>query len=118
MRKITWIFLITLCCSSLSIPSFAQYYFLNDATITYFTDEDSEIYGNAQYDALNHHGDGAKVSWSNPNTGAHGYFIPSNTTRKNGMLCRTLTIVNFAEHRSGQAMFKFCKIHNEWKVVE
>lgn len=114
------IILALLCCLASfasTVASAQNYYFLNDATITYFTDEDAKLYAHAQYDALNNYRDGAKVSWNNPNTEAHGYIIPSKTTRKNGNLCRNLTIVNFAEHRSGEATFTFCKIQGTWKVL-
>lgn len=114
-------FILTSACCLLSLISFsacAQYsYFFRDTAAAHFTKEDAEIYKHAQYDALDHSKDGRKTSWSNPQTGAHGYFIPEKTRKEKGMTCRDLSVFNFAEHRSGKSSWKFCKIHNEWKIV-
>ena len=60
----------------------------------HFTKEDAGIYKKAQYNALDNYKDGNKAAWSNPKTGAHGYFIPSKTRKDHGMTCRDLTIFN------------------------
>ena len=107
---------VVFCFASFSVSA-QNYYFMKGAAINYFTEEDATIYERAQTNALNNHKDGDKVSWSNPKSGAHGYFIPSDTKKEKDMTCRKLAIFNYAQHHSGLSSFKFCKVKNAWKIV-
>ena len=101
---------------SLAVYS-VNYSFLDDTAGEYFNDEDWAIFLKTQKQALNQYKDGAEVTWKNPKTGSFGSFVPSNTIRQEGMLCRNLTIVNNANHRTGEATLTFCKVKGEWKGV-
>lgn len=92
-------------------------FFTNDAAIRYFTDKDWQIFQANMYNALNNYQDGSTLTWQNPQSNASGSFTPSATTQQNGTVCRKLTIVNNAQHRTGQSTYKFCKINNAWKTL-
>lgn len=91
--------------------------FLTYSPVSYFTKEDIKLYVAAKDQALNHASDGQKVSWSNPKSGSYGYFIPTNTTVKNGLTCRQVTIFNVANKVPGKSTYHVCKINNVWKVI-
>lgn len=113
-KMITLVFaLITL----LTAPVYAgNFTFLTDAPVSYFTNDDWDYYTAAQNKAL-HAADGVKITWKNPKTGAWGSFTPSNTRKENGVLCRNIKIVNNARGRTGEAVYKTCKLQNGWKAI-
>ena len=91
--------------------------FLNNAAVSYFSNGDYKLMESAADQALDQGKDGQKITWKNPNTTAWGYFIPKNTTRKNGVVCRNLTIFNSAKDVTGLATYPFCKLNGDWKIV-
>lgn len=91
--------------------------FLKYSPAFYFTAEDTRIMQQTLTNTLNTARDNAKVTWRNPSTGAHGYFIPSGTTIKNGNKCRHLSIFNEARGVSGKSNYQFCKMKDAWKIV-
>ncbi len=91
--------------------------FLDGSAITYFTDQDKNLMEANLISTLNKTPDGKKSSWKNPHTGAWGYAIPSKTRSENGNRCRTVTVFNSARQTTGQAMYRLCKIKNEWEIV-
>ncbi|OAI48539.1 hypothetical protein AYO45_00970 [Gammaproteobacteria bacterium SCGC AG-212-F23] len=91
--------------------------FLDYSAIYYFTTEDTRMMQQTMMQTLNTASDNTKITWRNPNTGANGYFIPSNTTIQNGVKCRNLTIFNEAHHVPGKSNYQFCKINNDWKII-
>jgi len=91
--------------------------FLDQSAMSYFTKEDTALFNHAKNIALNDAHDGKKIAWQNPKTGSEGYFIPSNTTLKNGIKCRMLKIYNMAHQVPGEANYKVCRIQGAWKVV-
>ena len=94
-----------------------NYSFLDDTAGQYFNEQDWAIYLKAQNLALNQYRDGSKLTWRNPATGSHGSFVPMNTMRKNGLLCRNLKIENNANYRTGVTTLTFCKNKGEWKGI-
>lgn len=91
--------------------------FLNDAPVSFFTSQDTDMMNQAMIKALNNAKDNSKASWRNPSTGAGGYFIPSHTIISKGRKCRDLAIFTEARNRTGQSKYQFCKINNAWKIV-
>ncbi len=103
--------------SLFSLAAFAgNYSFLVDSPVSYFTNQDWDIYKSAEQKAI-HSADGVKVTWKNPASGAWGYFIPSQTRKESGTVCRTMRVVSNAKARSGEAAYKVCKYSNGWKAV-
>lgn len=103
----------------LSLPLLSQdnYEFLDDTAGQYFTDQDWAMFEKAMNKSLNNYKDGEKLQWKNPATGSWGSFMPSHSTRKTGILCRDLTIVNGANNRIGKSTLTFCKINHKWKGI-
>jgi hypothetical protein len=107
------IILIALLSSSFSAYS-SNFSFFSNTPISYFTKEDWKLSKEAQNAALNQ---GIKVSWNNPRTGNHGVFSPSHMVSSNGADCRNLKIMNAANRMHEDAIYRFCKLENEWKIV-
>lgn len=114
MKKYFWLF-IALFFSPLIFAYNES--FLNYSPVFYFTKEDTAIFNATKNKALENAKDGQKISWRNPKTGSNGYFIPSNTTRENGITCRMLKIYNMAHKVTGVSNYKVCKINNVWKMM-
>lgn len=91
--------------------------FLDYSPVYYFTKSDWAISESTAEKALNSARDNVKVTWNNPQTNAHGYFIPSNTTMQNGRKCRQLKTFSIAHGVTGQSSYQFCKINGEWKIT-
>ncbi len=91
--------------------------FLGNSAISFYTKEDWSISKNAQIKALNQTEDGVKLAWTNPKTGSHGVFLPVHTLHANGALCRDLEIRHSANLVNEKARYRFCKLHNQWKIV-
>ena len=92
--------------------------FLTYSPVYYFTQTDWAISEKTAMRTLNNARDNAKVTWSNPQTNAGGYFIPFNTTRKNNQTCRMMKIFSEAHQVTGQSTYQFCKIKGEWKISQ
>jgi surface antigen len=109
-----------LCLAGLcSMNAFASNdWFMVNTAVGNFTEADARIFKQAVDTALSKYPDNKKLSWSNPNTKAHGYVIPFNTTKVNGMRCRELKIFNEAKTVDGKSQYKFCLINGEWKVTQ
>lgn len=91
--------------------------FMDYSPAYYFTKSDWTISQNTAEKALNSARDNAKVSWNNPETNAHGYVIPFNTTVQNGRKCRQLKIFSEAHGYTGESVYPFCKINGEWRIA-
>lgn len=91
--------------------------FLSNSAMSYLTKEDWQLSKAAQSNALDHCRDGKKVAWNNPETGSHGFFLPFHTSRMQGATCRNLEIVHSANLINEKSTYKFCKLHNKWKIV-
>lgn len=108
-----WVFLCFL-----SMPAYAyNFSFFGNSAISFFTKEDWTISRSAQSKALNQTRDGVKLAWVNPGTGTHGVFLPMHTYHANGSLCRELEILHTANLVRDKAVYRFCKLHNQWKIV-
>jgi len=117
MKYISQLFLV-LVLSFFSFTSYADNWsFLDGSVITYFTDKDNELMQANVISALNKTPDGKKSMWKNPSTGAWGYAMPSKTAVKNGNRCRNVTVFNSARQTTGQAVYRLCKIKNQWEIV-
>ncbi|HSW70293.1 MAG TPA: RT0821/Lpp0805 family surface protein [Gammaproteobacteria bacterium] len=90
--------------------------FLDYSSVYYFTKSDWAIAESTAQKALNNARDNMKVNWRNPETNAHGYFLPLNTTTQNGRTCRRMKIFSVAHEVTGQSVYLFCKINGEWKI--
>lgn len=91
--------------------------FLRNTAMTFFTKEDLQLSKAAQVKALNHFKDGQAVAWKNPKTGSHGIFSPLRTVNVNGDVCRDLKMVNSSHLVHEKATYRFCKMHDVWKIV-
>ncbi len=117
MKKNIILVLICICFSvTLTTVLASNFTFLTDAPVSYFTNQDWDLYTAAQQKAVQTK-DGVKTSWKNPDTGAWGFFIPSNTHNENGTTCRDLKVVNVAKQRSGESTYKICKTAQGWKAI-
>lgn len=94
----------------------SNFNFMKDSAMSYFNSKDTALMSANIENALNHTADGKKSTWKNPNTTAWGYAAPSNTTKRNGTLCRNLKIYNEAEKVPGVVNYTFCKIKGRWKI--
>ncbi len=104
------------CLIMLSTSALASNYgFLNNTAMTYFTQQDWQLFNKAQRMALGSR-DGVRIQWKNPQSGSYGYIVPSNTTRHNGTTCRDLTFVTTANLVNGQATERFCRNGNQWEI--
>ena len=115
MRKVLLVLAVSMGISGSTFAfnlSFMQY-----SSTYYFTKSDWAISEKTAMRALNSARDNTKVSWSNPETKANGYFMPFNTTTQNGLKCRKMEIVSQAHGVPGQSIYRFCKIRGEWKIT-
>jgi surface antigen len=94
-----------------------NYAFLGESPIRYFNAQDWAMLSAAQQKALDKTPDNVKVSWKNPKKNHQGYFIPENTTHKNGVTCRLLQIFSDAGGLKSLLHFEYCKIKGKWKIV-
>jgi len=92
--------------------------FLEYSPVYYFTKSDWAIAESTALKALNSARDNQKVIWRNPQTNAHGYVIPTNTTTQNGRKCRQLKIFSEAHQVTGQSVYRFCRIDGDWKITD
>lgn len=115
MRKLLlgiWVSLVTI------TPVYAfNLSFMDYSSVYYFTQSDWAMSKSASMKALNNGRDNVKVSWNNPETKAHGYFLPSNTRTQNGRTCRQMEIFSEAHNVTGKSSYQFCKIQGEWRIV-
>ncbi len=115
MRKILFGILLSFITTS---PLYAfNLSFLDNSPVYYFTQSDWAIAESTAQKALSTAPDNTKVSWRNPQTGAQGYYIPSNTTTQNGKTCRKLKIFSEANKMTGVSVYQFCKVNGEWKTI-
>jgi len=103
------------------VASFAAYgsntSFLSNSAMSFFTTEDWKISKTAEVKALNQNKDGVKLVWTNPKTGTHGIFVPRHTFHAHGSLCRDMEIKHTANLVNEKAIYRFCKLNNQWKIV-
>jgi surface antigen len=90
--------------------------FMSNTAMSYFTEDDWSIFNATQQKVLNSGKANVAVEWKNAKSGSHGTMTPSAESRQNGMVCRKLTVVNFAHLIKGEGAYTFCKINNEWKI--
>lgn len=90
--------------------------FLDYSPVYYFTQSDWAISNSTAMKALNNARDNEQVNWQNPQTKAHGYFLPYNTTTQNGRKCRQMKIFSEAHQVKGVSVYRFCKINGDWKI--
>lgn len=91
--------------------------FMDYSSVYYFTPGDWSISKTTAMKTLNTGRDNVKVSWRNPETKAHGYFIPSDTKKQNGTICRQMEIFSNAHDVTGKSSYHFCKIKGEWRIT-
>src|SRR5260221_219442 len=113
-RKIAATFFLGLLTVTAHASNFS---FFGNSAMSFFTKEDWTISQNAQIKALNHLEDGTKLAWNNPGTGTHGIFLPMHTSHANGAICRDLKILHTANMVNEKAVYHFCKLNNQWKIV-
>jgi surface antigen len=83
--------------------------FLDNAPMTYFTEEDMGMYQDALRQALNEAGDGDTRTWSNPATGASGEITPVRTMGEQDTTCRVMRIRSTARGYTETGSYKVCK---------
>lgn len=95
----------------------SNFNFLSNSAMSFFTNEDWKISKSAQIKALNQIKDGVKLAWANPHTGSHGIFVPTHTFHAHGSVCRDLSIIHTANMVNEKAIYRFCKLNDQWKIV-
>ena len=84
-------------------------YFLSDAPLAKFTDEDRQIFRDAAIGALNNAADGEKVPWSNPDTDARGVITPLETVDDDVYgLCRSVRVSNERAGARRSGVYRAC----------
>lgn len=92
--------------------------FLDYSGMANFTSADWNLAKENAIKALETAKDNSKLSWSNPQTKASGYAIPSNTIHVPGAtICRDLFVHNQAYKVIDEASYHFCKINGQWRVA-
>lgn len=95
----------------------ANWGFLKDTPISNFTKEDMQLFTDTLKSGLDHAADGAKVSWSNTETGAGGTLTFLATREQPDTVCRQVQIANKAKGRQGNVIHIFCRNSaGEWKA--
>jgi surface antigen len=94
--------------------------FLNEsAPVYHFTDEDFNILMATIQKALNEKKDGEKLAWKNEKTGHAGLVNPLDTTIENNLKCRNTRLINRANKKIAQTVYKFCKQPDGvWKISQ
>ncbi len=111
------VFIFTFSILSFSLPALsANLAFMNDTASQYFKDQDWKMFKASADHALNTLPNGKSETWRNAKTGNGGSFMPLNSIRKNGTVCRNLRITNRAQHRTDQYVFMYCKFRTGWKI--
>src|SRR5438477_11428324 len=104
----TWKVVIGIIACMMSLSAFAvNYGFMSNSAMSYFTQEDWQIFNRTEANVLNRGKNGVKVLWSNPRSGSHGYMIPTSAPSQNGMQCRNVTFYNTANQVNGGGIYKF-----------
>jgi surface antigen len=102
----------------MSVAAYASNFnFLSNSAMSFFTKEDWNISKTAEVKALNQNQDGVKLAWTNPRTGSHGIFVPTHTFHAHGSVCRDLSIMHTANMVNEKAIYRYCKLNDEWKIV-
>jgi surface antigen len=116
MKKLITGLMFLVCLSSFNLFA-SNELFMSNMPIANFTDKDTDMFKSTMDQALDHGRDGKKVAWKNPDSGAHGYFIPSQAKHSKGLLCRQLEIYSEAQTVTGKSSFQFCKMQGKWVIT-
>ena len=70
--------------------------------------------------ALENSATGSSVAWKNPDSGNHGYVVPTNTYKaQNGRYCREYTQVVIIGGKKQEAYGKACRQPDgAWEVIQ
>lgn len=73
----------------------------------------------AQYSALEHQPDHARVEWRNPDTGHYGSVMATSTvTTRSGQLCREFQQAITVEGRTQRAYGRACRgVGGQWRIA-
>jgi len=107
---------ISLILFSLTVYAF-NFSFMENSPAFYFKGDDLKIMENSAVKALDSGKDGQKINWKNPDTSAFGYFIISGTHTQDGARCRNMKSFLSVEGVTNMTNYKFCKIKNDWRIV-
>lgn len=117
MRKMNLgLFLFTISISFSSSIFSANLAFMQDTPAQYYTQQDWQMFVANKDAALNTLANGQTKTWKNPATGNGGSFMPINSIRKQGAICRDLQITSQAQSRIDRSVFRFCKYRTGWAV--
>ena len=95
----------------------ANWGFLKDAPIAYFTKDDMALFTSALEKGLDGSPDGTRITWSNPDTRAGGVLTFVESRELKAKRCRLVKIENKARGRAGGTSKWFCKESSgEWKL--
>lgn len=117
MKLFSQILVSIVICFASSYTLASNFSFFGNSAMSFFNKEDWKIARSAQVQALNQIEDGMKLAWTNPSTGSHGMFIPVHTYHARGSICREMEIMQTANMVKEKAVYRFCKMNNEWKIV-
>src|SRR5690348_1416114 len=102
----------------LAAPAFAAN-LTDDAPIAQFKGKDRAMFDAALYGTLDDGKDGAKTSWSNPETKAGGEVRAVKSFKRGDTPCRTVHVSNKAAGRASSADYNFCKsATGKWVLAE
>jgi len=80
---------------------------------------DVDAMNKTQYRALEYAKTGQQVSWNNPDSGVHGYVIPTKTYSTHGQNCREYTQTVVIGGKTQQGFGKACRRDDgSWEIVK
>jgi len=112
--------IVALCCASSGLLAQGTgLYFLSDAPLAKFSNEDRQIFRAAAIGALDTAADGVKVPWSNPDTDARGVITPLETLEDDVYgLCRSVRVTNERAGLRRSGVYRACKsTTGTWRLL-
>ncbi len=86
------------------------------SNVTKIDDRDTKKHAKTIYNALEYGNDGAKIYWSNIDTGGHGYVMPHSITYNEdaGLICRKYESKIYYNNKFTSYIESACKKKNKW----
>lgn len=111
--------LLILLTGLLSVNAYAvNMQYLKYSPVAAFTSEDFAMLQTTGKKALEENKDGQLSEWKNPQTGHSGSITPLNSKTIDGMHCRKVRFLNRTANISGQAIYTFCQVDEQWKILK
>jgi surface antigen len=82
---------------------------LDNAPARHYSEADWAALSAGANRALDEAADGETLTWSNPDSDAHGTLTPLSTWQQDGMQCRAMRVVNHAGKLQAQSTYDYCR---------